>query len=646
MCVCIAKVQAQVMPMSNTPGSMNNVRDTAANKTNTTDWKDEKAKVFYKQLNSQKRYEPDSSIHTFHRRPFLQPWNRDLGNLGSAARNLYFTPEHRVGPTLGYRAFDIYRYDIDSLYFYNTTRPYSVFTYLLGSKLEQVSQLLHSQNVTPFWNITAQYRKINSQGFYKAQRMNNDNAFVTTNYKSKKQHYQLNGAIAYNKEQQDENGGITDETLLTDPDYSDRKVMPVNFDNSGYSTRRSAVTNLLRDVSVLLDHSYTIGKEDSVYSTDSTSFTYRLIPRFRISHRMEYRNEKHLYKDQRPDSLRYDGFFTASIPQNDSIFSEQRWSKIDNRVLLNGYFGQAGKQLAFSAGIGNRFDQFQTEYLVGNDRVNTVSNYIIGELKKEILAEGQWGYNANALFYFTGRSAGDFDVRVSAAKDFKKLGSVNLGLQQQLQSAPYNYTMYANQFYVLSNTFSKESITQLYLNVYADRLKLSLGLRNYVVGNYIYLDATQKPAQSATAFNITQLWLRKLFRFGKFAFDNELAFQQKTGAAPVNVPTLMGKHQLSFESNMFKSALKASVGIEVRYHTDYASAGYSPFMNRFYYQDTYTLSNMPEGTFFFNFRIKQFRASLSLDQLQQLFGSTLITTRGYAAQDLMLRFGFSWTLIN
>lgn len=647
----MGKVQAQptVLPNGQTPGVLGNPRDTTANATNDKDWKDEKAVVWYKILNSQLKKTPDSSIHTFHRRPFLQPWHRDLGNMGSAARNLYFTPEYRVGPTMGYHVYDIYRIEPDSVPYYNTTRPYSAFTYRLGSKLEQISKLMHSQNVTPFWNITGQYQKINSQGFYKTQRTNNDNAYVSTGYKSRKQHYELNAAITYNKEQQDENGGITNVALLADDQYSDRKVLPINYE-TGFSNTRSAITNMQRDYSVLLNHSYTVGKEDTVYNADSTSMAYRLIPRFRITHRMEYRNEKHLYKDLRPDSLRYTGFFEVLFPQNDSVFSEQHWSKIDNRVLLNGYFGKPGKQLAFSGGVGNRYDFFQTRfknYLLSPQNESTVSNYIIGEIRKDILEEGQWGYNVNAQFYVTGASAGDLSFHASAEKNTKNFGTLSAGVQQQLQSAPYSYTYYANQFFQKSwGTFDKESITQLYFNLYSDRLNLWGGVKNYAVANYFYINDQLQADQYATAFSVTQVWLRKLLNFGTFVLDNEVAYQEKTGDAPVNVPRLMGRHQLSWESYMFRRALKVAIGVEARYHTTYESAGYSPFLNRFYYTNTATISNTPEGTVFFNFKIKQFRASLSLDQVQTFFTTNMITTPNYAAQDAMLRFGFTWVLVN
>lgn len=623
--------------------------DTSGNKTNTDQWHNETAKTSYRYINSDISYSPDTSLHTFQRRPFSQPWYRDMGNLGSPTQNLLFTAEERMGPSLGYHVYDIYRYRPDSLRYYNTTKPYTNFTYQLGSKLEQMAYILHTQNIKPNWNFAAQYRKTTSPGFYKIQRNNHDNASFTTHYTGKRKHYELYGGIIYNKEQHDENGGLVDIGLLDSSQFNDRQLLEVNYQNDAYSTQRSAVTNNQRDFTVLLQHSYTFGRADTTYNEDSTRYTYRLIPRFRISHKLELSTEKHQYKDLYPDSLRYTGYFEQyfSASGDDSVYSVQKWFWVDNRFLLNGFVGRPEQQLSFDAGIGNRYDRFTTDYLAGRDVTSPVSNYVTGELKKEALKPGQWFYGANVQFYFTGKAAGDFMFHAHVGKDLgNDWGSIKAGFLQQLNSAPYNYTEYRNQFDSVFTSFSKESVSQLYASFESPKLKLSAGLRNYLIANYIYLDAPYSPAQYSPAFNITQLWLRKTFKVGSFVLDNELAYQKNAGAAPVNIPELMGRHQLSIERPMFKRHLQVAVGLEARYTTTYAPAGYDPFFNRFYYQGAYKVSNSPEGSVFFNFRIKQFRAYVMADQLQQLYTHNTIVAPGYAAQNFMIRFGFTWILIN
>jgi hypothetical protein len=637
---------AQVVP--GTPMTLQNApqRDTSS-KTNSSDWVDGSARIYYQKLNSIKKYYPDTTLHRFHRRSFSQPWYLNTGNSGSPIVNMFFTPEYRNGPTLGYHAFDPYRFQLDSLTYFNTTRPYSSFTYQLGSKAEQQVAVMHTQNIKPYWNFAVQYRKINSPGYYKIQRTVNDNAAFTTNYTSPKQHYALKAAIVYNKEQNDENGGILADSFLALDNYNNRKVIPVRFQNDAFSTRRSPVTNFSRDAGLLLQHSYTVGKADTIYNEDSTQFHYNLIPRFRITHRLQIGSEKYQYKDLTPDSLKYTSFFEQGFSSEDSVLMEQKWFYVDNSLLLNGFIGKEDRQLEVNAGIGIRADRFTTNYVTGETSNSFVSNYITGSVKKEALQSKQWGYEGFARFYFTGQATGNFMVSASICKEISRsLGDINIGFQQELNNAPYNYTIYRNQFYSVSKDYGKESITQVFATWSNTPLKLKAGVRNYIIANYIYINEQQQFSQSSEAFNLTQLWLSKSFQFGAILLDNELAYQQKTGSAPVNIPTLMGRHRLAIETRAFKKALKLATGFDVRYHTPYKSTAYSPFYNRFYYQDAVTVTNYPEVALFFNFKVKNFRAYVMADQLQQFVVENNITAPNYPAQNFMIRFGFNWVMIN
>jgi len=627
--------------------TMGNANDSAGKKTNTDTWSEEGADIYYTRYGSEKKLYPDTAIHTFHRRPFSQPWYRDLGNLGSPSRNLVFTPENPAGLSLGYHTFDVYRFKADSLPFYNTTKPYSAFTYQLGSKLEQTAQILHTQNIKPWWNFAFCYRKINSAGYYFAQRNNHDNAWVSSNYQSPNQQYTLNIALAYNKEQHDENGGILSDSFLNNASYSDRKSIPVAFQASDYSTTRSPVTTIQRDFTLLLNHSYTWGIRDTTYNEDSTQYSLKLTPRFRLSHRMELSSQRYQYKDLRPDSLRYDPFFQQTLLPTDSVYTQQDWTYFDNRFIINGLLGKSDNPFLFNAGIGNRIDQFKTSYATGVSTDNIVSNYLTGEIRKDAIKEKQWQINANAKLFITGSAAGNFELNGSIGKDLgKHLGTITIGARQQLNNAPYSYTLYRNAYWTRANDFNKESTTSLFATLDNEQYHLSAGVRNYLISNYLYFNEQQLPAQFGSAFSISQIWLRKLFRVGIVTLDNELMFQQSTNDAPVNIPQLLGRHQLAIETHIFKKKLQISTGIEVRYHTGYNPAGYSPFFNRFYYQSSSAISDQTEASVFFNFKIKRFRAYIMADQLQQPLNSNLLIAPGYTGQNLMIRFGFSWILVN
>lgn len=634
--------------VSGAPVTLDNApQNDTASSTNTSNWKTENISIHYQQRDRHKRLYPDTSIHFFHRRPYSQPFYSYTGNSGSPALSLLFMPEDRMGPTLGYHVFDVYRYRVDSLGYYNTTHPYTVCTYQLGSKTEQLAHILHTRNIHARWNITAQYQKINSPGYYKSQRTNHDNTSLSTSYMSRNLRYKLYGALVYNKFQNDENGGIISDSFLTNANFIDRKTIPVAFQNDAYSLRRSAVTNMHREFSVALWHHLTFGKTDTLYNDDSTQYYLAVVPRFRLSHHIRMGSEKYQYKDLRPDSLRYSGFFQHAFVPGDSVFMEQKWFYTDNELALHGFLGAYGKQLQFSAGAGLRTDLFQTQHPLSSQKEMMTSNYLIGSIKKEALTEKEWDYEAKAKFYVVGPAAGNFRLEAHIGKEINKnAGRLQAGFRQELNRAPYNYTFYANDYYTRVKSYNPETITRIFGNWSLPVYSLDVSFTNYIISNYYYINEQQLPDQLANTFSITQLGLHKLFRMGRWVLDNELLWQQQTAGAPVNIPALSGRHQLSLETYIFRRALKIATGVDVRYHTAFTAPGYSPFLNRYFYQTTYQAENLPEMALFFNFHVKRMRMYIMGDQLQQMFSKNTIYVLGYPYQNAMIRFGFTWAMIN
>lgn len=658
------RASAQLPAQPGNPITLQNApqRDTT-NRQSKADWHDEPVSIYSTTAYSSLRTAwPDTEVHNFQRRPFIQPYWRDLGNLGTPARSLLFTPENlgRTGPSLGYHVYDVYRFNADSLRFYNTTRPYTAFNYQLGSKLEQTLRFMHTQNISPRWNFAAQYQKINSPGYYKLQRSNHDAGALSTHFSTKDQRYELYGAVVYNKEQTDENGGIRADSFLNSATFSDRATIPVLLDNPYYGNtssagRRSSYTNTMRDFNVLIRHQYTLGRHDTLYNADSTQYSIALVPRFSVGHRFEAGSEKHTFKSLVPDSAIWSSFFNRRFSSLDSVFSQQHWTWVDNRFVLSGFVGKGAQQLSATAGIGNRVDAFYTDYAVGRETSSFISTYITGEVRKEALTAGAWGYGASAKLFITGAAIGDLLLNGALSKDFgPRIGSLSIGAMQQLSEAPYAYTIYRNQYFRQSAGLSKESITSFFGELRSPRFGVVVGARSYLMGNYIYLTDTLgrvtngklQLSQSASAFSVTQITARKILRLRSFVLDVDAALQGNTGDAPLYVPLVLGRASLSYEAPLFRGALKAATGLDMRYHSRFTPYGYSPFYNRFYFQQAYTADNYPEASLFFNFKVKRFRAYIMGDQLQTLFWRNTVVTPGYPSQDLMVRFGFEWVMVN
>src|SRR4026208_44387 len=140
--------------------------------------------VRYRYLDSTRNYLLDSSIADFSRRYPVPADYIFLGNNGTAAKPILFTPIRRPGWDPGFHALDVYKWQLEKTRFFNTTRPYSELTYMIASRAEHVIELMHTQNVKPNFNFSFQYRLINSPGSFKNQRTNHNNYLITSRYES------------------------------------------------------------------------------------------------------------------------------------------------------------------------------------------------------------------------------------------------------------------------------------------------------------------------------------------------------------------------------------------------------------------------------------------------------------------------------
>jgi hypothetical protein len=275
--------------------------------------------ISFRYLDSTRNYKLDSSISDFTRRFIIPATHVFLGNTGNASRSILFSPVLQAGFDPGFHAFDIYKWQLDRVRFFQTTRPYSEINYFLGTRVEQIIELLHTQNIKPNWNFGFQYRLVNSPGFFKSQKTNHNNYLLNSRYQSKNQRYTNYFVLLGNKLVSAENGGIVDTSAtpaLDNPDYSDRFNIPTyigkdqafsaNFFGGSISTG-----NTYSFFTAMLRQQYDIGKKDSLV-TDSTVIPL-FFPRLRFEHTLLLEKQKYFFHDDNADSLYYKKYYDTTL---------------------------------------------------------------------------------------------------------------------------------------------------------------------------------------------------------------------------------------------------------------------------------------------------------------------------------------------
>ena len=174
--------------------------------------------ISFRYLDTLKNDYLDSSIDDFNKIYTVPADYVTLGNNGTAAYPVLFSPLLKAGWDAGFHAFDLYKYTLGDTRFFKTTRPFTQMTYLLGSGKEQVIKILHTQNIKPNWNAGIEYRLISSPGFFQTQNSNINNYRFFTNYQGKRKRYAAYFTLLGNKINVSENGGIQNDSFLLDPE--------------------------------------------------------------------------------------------------------------------------------------------------------------------------------------------------------------------------------------------------------------------------------------------------------------------------------------------------------------------------------------------------------------------------------------------
>ena len=623
--------------------------------------------ISYRYLDSTQNYKLDSSIIDFTKRFPAPATNIYLGNIGNASRSLLFAPVLHSGFDPGFHAFDVYKWSLEKVRFFNTTRPYSELTYQLGSRVEQMIEVLHTQNRTPNWNFLLQYRMVNSPGFFKNQKTSHNNYLFTSRYQSNKKRYGAYLILLGNKLQSGENGGIVDTlNYLDDPIYKDRFVIPTkiggtDFFSGNFFSNRIYTGNKYSEFIVLLRQQYDFGKKDSLV-TDSTVIPL-FFPRLRLEHTFSLSTLKYRFLDEAhnssggfgytPDSAWYQDNYSYTLLR-DTFTVQDKWRNINNDFSVY-QFPDAKNQHQFIK-LGAFIQNLHGEFANGQKNFFNTAGH--AEYRNKTKNQ-QWDMVAFGQLFFTGLNAGDFEVQVSLQKLLgRKVGSLKLGFENANRTPSFIFDS-RSSFFIDSSAFNfkKENNTHLYANYSLPSFKLNLTGHYYLLTNYTYFNSYFEPKQETSLFNLLQVAVNKVIKLGKrWNWHADIYLQKRIGNGPVNVPLILNRNRIGYEGNLGFKNLVIAMGFETRFASAYKADGYSPVLGRFYFQDSITIKNkLPDISAYVHFRVRSFKGYIRAENLNtaqvkpgQGFGFTNnnIVAPGYAMPGLQIRIGVYWGFVN
>ncbi len=612
--------------------------------------------IRFRYLDSAGTYKLDSSVNDFTRRFPVPATNIHLGNTGSASRSFLFSPSFSAGWDPGFHVLDVYKWRLENVRFFHTTRPYSELNYMLGGRAEQIIEVMHTQNISADWNFAFQYRFINSPGFFKNQKTNHNNYLFTTKYQSPNRRYHAWMAILSNRLKSSENGGMQDDqNYLDDPVFKDRFNIPTKIGGDApfgtdFFNTRIGTGNKYTETTFLLRQQYDFGKKDSLV-TDSTVIPL-FFPRLRFEHTIRYNNRKYLFEDYVGDSVYYKTYYDITLPDgNDTVYLQDEWKELINDFSIYQFPDAKNLQqyIRFGASVQNLSGSF-------NAGKNNFYN-VFGHAEYRNKTRNQkWDMVANGKLYFVGLNSGDFEAHASLQRFVsKKVGYLQLGFENVNRTPSFTYDS-RSSFYLLPSVenFRKQNSSHFFASLHQPNSRLSLTGHYYLMTNYTYLTEFYKLRQESSLFNVLQVGLHKAFSIGRrWIWRTDIYFQKTVGNAPVNLPLIYTRNRFGYEGNFGFPNLDIALGLEARYHTPYKADGYSPALGQFFYQDSISISNLPQVDAYVHFRIRPIKIFFRVENLNTVrmndgfgFTNNNITAPGYAMPGLVMRLGIWWSFVN
>ena len=465
---------------------------------------------------------------------FLRKDNFELlafHNQGQTFNNLaYDFTNQNSFPIIGMNAKHFNYLSKEDINYYKVPTPTSEILYRTGLQQGQVLETLFTLNFSERFNVGILYKGLRSLGNYRNSLSSQGNFRTVFSYQTKNNRYSVRGHIATQDLTNQENGGLTttslDLFLDNDPNFSDRGRLDVNLEGT---------ETTLEGNRFYVEHDYKLfSSKDSI----KNNFT----------------------------NLKLGHVFTHEVKNYE--FTETS--------LNTAYFGNANVIASFTDLVENKFIinklflEFNSEYILGTFKIHSdLTNYNYGynsvinatintitnpRIKGSAVSfGGNWNakiknFQLNTEANLTPGSSNIAGSNLYSEAIFKKDSLVTFkgSISLNSKSPNFNTVLYQSAYdeYNWQNSSLKQINTRnIAFGFQSKWINANASITN--IENYTYFDDTSKPQQSGENVTYLKVKASNEFKFGKFALNNTVLFQQvSSGQEVFRVPNFVTRNTL------------------------------------------------------------------------------------------------------
>ena len=589
-----------------------------------------------------------------------------LGVSGSASQTYNFFKRKETDGAIFYTPYEVWTYTPETLTQYNTKTPYTELNYwgtLFANRAKEESniKILTTQNILPELNLTLEYRRSGGEGILRNENTNNRTAQVSTNYLGKR--YLMHAGFIYNKVRKGENGGIIDNTWITDTLVDAREI----------KVALSAANNVYSKKTVFLDQSYRIpfnflkkiGKkklpederrpQEERAAADSSQ-NDNVTTAF-IGHCSEYSVYTKLYQDniakndKEGRAFYNDAFYLNPTQSSDSM----RVMKFENKAFIRLQpWSEDGIVSKLDVGIGDKLMSYYmfdpTSYFQSPHNTLLNSAYLYAGAEGKFKKYFYW--DANGKYNFAGYEVNDFLIEGNMTFNmypFRRYKKSPLTLaahfETSLKEPDYYQQHFLSNHYKWDNDFSKISMTKLEGRLSIPRWELSAGFGYSLLGNNIYYDNLGIVRQNSTPMSVLSADLTKNFTLWKLHLDHQALFQLSSNEEVLPLPMLGLNFRYYFQFDVKKNVMQMQIGANATYTTKWYAPAFNPVLGVFHNQTEVLYGNCPYIDAFVNIQWK--RACIFVKYVNAGMGWLMepedyFSAHHYIRPQRALRFGIHW----
>jgi hypothetical protein len=565
------------------------------------------------------KIEGDTSLYNFH---YFEPvaksrWMyQDLGNVGSAAKPIFYQLPSVIGTTSGFEAYDQYYYGPDSMRYFDTKSPYTQMNAFFGGGNRNMLDLVFARNVNPRWNIGFNFKTIRARKTLnpnaRDDNMAEQNAYALhTNYKSENGKYFLLGSFSRMRHLVNEQGGIIS------PDVDSTSLL-FAYEDAKVWLRESQAIDLRQDYH--LYHEYDLVKGWQLY---------------------------HVF-DRRKQDVSFQSDLTTSDSAFFNIFSPERLINRDSSYNRN-QFTDWRNEVGFKGDIGplyyNAFVKFRNGRVVSPnfEGPKAFNEFFIGGALRGDISE-KWRFEAEGEYLLP--------------EAFRIKGTfVSPYLEATYTKALYKPTamqqFYRGNHHKWENDFDNIGVDQIQGVLKADFKSLTFrpNVTLNRVNNYVFIDKDQRAAQATGEAFMVIPGLKFSVNLNKKLFlEGEGYYTLITGDGKDNfrIPEVLVNSRLFYESPMFDENIFVQIGLEGRYRSDNLADFYNPALQQFHIQNVFNVFAYPVVDFFLNARINRTRVLLRMNHINMNMMSQpgYFITPYFTGLRRTLDIGISWPLFD